>query len=88
LNADMREILRVMKPGGVLVVIAEAYRGGKYDAALRRLEQLQQRGIMQYAHLAVDEYRTLLSTAGYADVQVFEDYEKGWLCAVGRRPQD
>jgi SAM-dependent methyltransferase len=31
LVADMREILRVLKPGGTLVVIAESYGKGKYD---------------------------------------------------------
>ena len=28
---DMKEILRVLKPGGKLLVIAESYKGGKYD---------------------------------------------------------
>ena len=28
---DMKEIQRVLKPGGKLVIIAEMYKGGKYD---------------------------------------------------------
>src|SRR5579863_9867483 len=31
LSADMHEVFRVLKPGGRLVMIAEAYKGGKYD---------------------------------------------------------
>jgi ubiquinone/menaquinone biosynthesis C-methylase UbiE len=85
LNADLKEILRVLKPGGALVLIAEAYKGGKYDRLLQRLEVLQQRGIMSYAHLTVSEHSELFSQAGYRDVQVFEEYDKGWLCAVGRK---
>jgi SAM-dependent methyltransferase len=84
LNADMQEILRVLKPGGALLIIAEAYKGGKYDRLLRRLEELQ--GVMKYAHLTVDEHRELFSRAGYSDIQVFEQYDKGWLCALGRKP--
>ena len=85
LNADMREVLRVLQPGGALIIIAEAYKGGKYDRLLRRLEQL--RGTMNYAHLSVREHSDLFSKAGYSDVQVFEEYDKGWICAVGRKPR-
>lgn len=83
LNADMREVLRVLKRGGTLIIIAEAYKGGKHDQLLRRLEEL--RGTMTYAHLSVSEHRDLFSSAGYADVQVFEEYNKGWICAVGKK---
>lgn len=85
LTADLREVLRVLKPGGTLAIIAEAYKGGKYDRLLQRLEELQRQGIMKYAHLTVDEHRELLSQAGYSDVQVFEEYDKGWLCVTGRK---
>ena len=83
LNVDMREVLRVLKPGGALIIIAEAYKGGKYDRLLRNLEKLQ--GMMKYAHLTVSEHSELFSKAGYTDVQLFEEYDKGWLCAVGRK---
>jgi ubiquinone/menaquinone biosynthesis C-methylase UbiE len=83
LNADMQEVLRVLKPGGALIIIAEAYKGGKYDQLLSRLETL--RGVINYAHLSVSEHRELFSKAGYSDVQVFEEYDKGWICGVGRK---
>jgi SAM-dependent methyltransferase len=85
LNADAREILRVLKPGGAVIIIAESYSGGKYDRLLQHLEALRRRGIMKYAHLNVGEHRGLLSNAGYSDIEVFEEYDKGWICAVGRK---
>jgi SAM-dependent methyltransferase len=83
LNSDMQELLRVLKPGGALIIIAEAYKGGKYDRLLQRLEKLK--GIMNYAHLSASEHSELFSKAGYSDVQLFEEYDKGWICAVGKK---
>lgn len=84
LPADMREVLRVLKPGGTLIIIAEAYKGGKYDKVLQRL--VEEMKTMTYAHLSVNEHRDLFSNAGYSDVQVFEEHDKGWICGIGRKP--
>jgi ubiquinone/menaquinone biosynthesis C-methylase UbiE len=84
LPADMREVLRVLKPGGTLIVIAEAYKGSKNDKQLQRFAELM--ATMNYALLTVDEHRDLFTKTGYSDVQVIEDYDKGWLCATGRKP--
>ena len=86
LSADMREILRVLKPGGALMIIAEVYKGGKYDQRAQRFAEVVNRLNYSYAHLSVDEHRELFSNAGYTDVQVFEEYDKGWICATGRKP--
>jgi ubiquinone/menaquinone biosynthesis C-methylase UbiE len=76
LPADMREVLRVLKPGGALVIIAEVYKGGKYDRRVQRFAELMQRMGFSYANLSVDEHRELFSNAGFTDVQVIEEYDK------------
>jgi ubiquinone/menaquinone biosynthesis C-methylase UbiE len=81
LPADMREVLRVLKPGGKLILIAEAYKGGKYD---RWMQTLAERTKMKV--LSADELRDLFSKAGCSDVQIVEKYDKGWICGVGRKP--
>jgi ubiquinone/menaquinone biosynthesis C-methylase UbiE len=81
LVADMQEVLRVLKPGGKLIIIAEAYKGGKYDKVLQKLA-----GLMNIVLLSVNEYRELFSRAGYSEVQIFEDYDKGWICGIGKNP--
>ena len=81
LPADMREILRVLKPGGTLVVLAEAYKGGKHDQWLQKVGKLT-----KMVFLTAEEHRKLFSNAGYSDVRVMERPDKGWICAIGRKP--
>lgn len=80
LIADLREVLRVLKPGGRLAVVIEAYKGGKYEERNRQWVEL---GNMAYH--SSDELANLFSTAGYVNVQVFEEYEEGWLCCTGKK---
>ena len=78
---DMKEVLRVLKPGGALIVMGGEYKGGKYDERNAKWVEL---GDMAYH--SKDELRELLSAVGYSGAKVFEDYDRGWICAVGRKP--
>ena len=81
LVSDMQEVLRVLKLGGYLVLIGESYRGGKYEKRDRKF--LESVNAAQYS---IKELADLVSSTGYSDVQMFEEYEKGWLCCVSRKP--
>lgn len=83
LPRDTREIFRVVKPVGTLVLIAEIYKGAKTLAA-RLAEKYADRSSIKL--LSVEEHRDLLRNAGFADVQVAEEHAKGWICAIGRKP--
>lgn len=78
---DMRGILRVLKPGGKLMVIVESYRKGANNRV-----QLGATKLPRYTTLTVDGQRELFAAAGFIDIQIFEDRSKGWLCAVGSKP--
>ncbi len=83
LPGDMREVFRVMKPGGTLVLIAEIYKGANTMTA-RFAEKYASRTGMSL--LSVNEHRELFTNAGYSVVQVIEERDKGWICGVGRKP--
>jgi ubiquinone/menaquinone biosynthesis C-methylase UbiE len=84
LPGDMREVLRVLRPGGKLILIAEIYRGGKHE----RMHQLMEKhtALTKMTLLSVQEHRDLFINAGYSDVEVIEGYDQGWICAIGRKP--
>ena len=81
LPSDMREILRVLKPGGKLIVIAESYKRGAYNAFQRPIMKL-----LKSSNLSVDDQRDLFSAAGYTNIQIFEETARGWICCAGQKP--
>lgn len=84
LPGDVREVWRVVKPGGLFAIIAEAYKdttGAKPRIVGRTLKKLGM------TLLTPDEHRELLVSAGFDEVQVFTDPRKSWICAMGRKPR-
>src|SRR6185312_13792145 len=82
LPRDVREVMRVLKRGGTFLIIAETYRGRRNDWLYRPTMTL----VLRAAYLTPDEHRQLLVDAGYANVQVFNERPKSWICAIGTRP--
>lgn len=82
LGANVREIFRVLKTGGVFVLIAETYRGGP----LRFLYGMVM-PLLRAAFLSDAEHRELLTQAGFVGVTTEHKSGKNWICALGRRPE-
>jgi ubiquinone/menaquinone biosynthesis C-methylase UbiE len=81
LPANVREILRVLKPGGTFVLIAETYRGGPFRLVYGIIMPL-----LRAAFLSDPEHRDLLTQAGFTEVTTKHVSGKNWICAIGRRP--
>lgn len=82
LASDVREVFRIVKPGGSAILIAEVYKGANTIASKMFEKHAAQIGAML---LTLDEHRELLSSAGFSDVQVIEQRTKGWICALGKK---
>jgi SAM-dependent methyltransferase len=81
--ADMREILRVLKPGGSLAVIAETHRNETRGWFLALPMML-----LRARYLTDREHADLLIAAGFDGVAIDRHSRKGWICSVGRKPAD
>ncbi len=83
LPRDMREVFRVLKPDGTLILIAEIYKGANTMAAKLAEKYASRTGMTL---LSVDEHRELFTNPGFSDVQIIEERDKGWICGKGRKP--
>jgi ubiquinone/menaquinone biosynthesis C-methylase UbiE len=81
LASDMREVFRVVKPRGTLIVIAEVYKGAGTAVSKLAEKNLPKLGMRL---LTSDQHRDLLTSAGFTDVRITT--KNGWICAVGRKP--
>jgi ubiquinone/menaquinone biosynthesis C-methylase UbiE len=83
LPGDMREILRVLKPGGQLIIVAEVYKGANTMTSRLAEKYTGRTGMLL---LTADEHRQLFTDNGYIGSQVVEEDFKGWICGMGRKP--
>lgn len=81
LVTDMQEIFRVIKPGGKLIIIGSVYKDGKNNKRNQKYADL-----IEITFPSVNELNEIFLRAGYSDVQMFEEYNRSWLCGIGRKP--
>jgi len=81
LPENVREILRVLKPGGTFALIAETYRGGPFRLLYGIVMPL-----LRAAFLSDAEHRNLLTQAGFTEVATMHTSGRNWICVTGRRP--
>ena len=80
---DVREVQRVLKPGGTFLIIAEAYRGRPMDWLYRPAMAM-----LGARYLTIAQHRELFVNAGYPNVEVDVEPAKGWIYAKGTKPAE
>lgn len=79
-TAGCREIRRVLRPGGVLLLVAECHRDG-LEGWLTYVFLL----LLRARVLSAAEHRQCLLEAGFDTVRIVMEQRRGWLCAVANR---
>lgn len=81
LPVNVREVMRVLRPGGTFALIAETYRGGPLGVLYGMVMPL-----LGAAFLSDAEHRDLLIEAGFREVATVHRTGTNWICATGRKP--
>jgi ubiquinone/menaquinone biosynthesis C-methylase UbiE len=81
LAQDLREVRRVLKPGGRFLLIAETYKGRSMDWIFRPVMRI----LLQSTYLSLDEHREAFIEAGFTDVEIDAIPARGWMSGLGTR---
>jgi ubiquinone/menaquinone biosynthesis C-methylase UbiE len=77
---DLREVHRVMKQGGRLLIVGALYKDGRHDRRNRRIVEAS-----GMTYQSIEELRELLESAGYSEFEALEDADKGWFAVKGKK---
>jgi ubiquinone/menaquinone biosynthesis C-methylase UbiE len=77
---DLKEIKRVLKPGGTLLIANEVYKHEKFEK--RNLKWAKWCDMMLHTP---EEYRAFLTEAGYMSIEIDDVPEKNWITAIAKK---
>lgn len=77
---DLKEVYRVTKPNGQLLIVGAVYKNKKYQ---RRNQRIVDAVGMTY--LSFEEFREALEGVGYSEFAAFEEKNKGWFAIKGKK---
>lgn len=77
---NLKEVLRILKKGGVFLLIADIYqKEGLRESVLENIKQY---------HLfnpTKEEFRRLFEQAGFAETRIHTKEGEDWICVEGKR---
>jgi ubiquinone/menaquinone biosynthesis C-methylase UbiE len=75
---NLKEVRRVLKPGGTLILINACYRDERFEKRNSNLAS-----IGKFTYHSPDEFRSFLGDAGYSPIQVEVFENKNWIAVLG-----
>ena len=85
LENDMKEVLRVIKPKGKLLIVSEVYKNSGNEKSLNKWSKFSNTSdFMQYQ--TKEEFRQTFINTGYQVINIYVDIKHGWICGIGTKP--
>ncbi len=82
LDNDMKEVLRVLKPKGKLLIVSEEYKNSENEKILNMWSKFSNTtDFMQYQ--TKEEFMHTFQNNGYQDVKM--NIKRGWICGLGTK---
>ena len=79
---DLKEVHRVTKQDGQLLIVGAAYKNKKYDRRNQRIVDA-----IGMTYLSIEELREVLEGVGYSKFVALEEKNKGWFAVKCKKPE-
>ena len=85
LISDLKEIHRVLKINGALLLVNEGYKCENKE--IRKIVENWAK-LGNFKLHSPEEYRVFLTKAGFSEIDVYEEKEKGWITAIATKQEE
>jgi SAM-dependent methyltransferase len=79
---DLKEVHRVTKQNGQLLIVGAVYKNKKYDRRNQRIVDA-----IGMTYLSIEEFREILEGVGYLEFDALEEKNKGWFAVKCRKQE-
>jgi len=71
---DLKEVNRVTKQNGQLLIVGAVYKNKKFDRRNQRIVDA-----IGMTYLSIEEFREVLEGVGFSEFDALEEKKKGWF---------
>ena len=80
---DLKEVHRVTKQNGQLLIVGAIYKNEKFDHRNQRIVN-----VSGMTYLSIEEFQEALEGAGFSEFEAFEEKNKGWFAVKCKKPDE
>ena len=79
---DLKEVQRVMKQNGQLLIVGAVYKNKKFDRRNQRFVNA-----IGMTYLSIEKFKDILEGVGYSEFDGLEEKNKGWFAVKCKKQE-